>query len=157
MRINQNPFSAEYDKMGFGRIEILTKPGTDKLRGQAFLSFGDQYLNSRNPFSPTRAPYKALNYGVNLGGPINKKASYFLDVERRGIDENAVVNATILDPNLQQNLLQQAIVTPIRRLSVSPRIDYQLNANNTLVARYHFSRMDEDNQESASSRCLRAH
>lgn len=146
VRINQNPFSAEYDKMGFGRIEILTKPGTDKLRGQAFLSFGDQYLNSRNPFSPTRAPYKALNYGVNLGGPINKKASYFLDVERRGIDENAVVNATILDPNLQQNLLQQAIVTPIRRLSVSPRIDYQLNANNTLVARYHFSRMDEDNQ-----------
>ncbi|MCC6343267.1 MAG: TonB-dependent receptor [Bryobacterales bacterium] len=146
VRINQNPFSAEYDKMGFGRIEILTKPGTDKLRGQAFLSFGDQYLNSRNPFSPTRAPYKALNYGVNLGGPINKKASYFLDVERRGIDENAVVNATILDPNLQQNLLQQAIVTPIRRLSVSPRIDYQLNTNNTLVARYHFSRMDEDNQ-----------
>ncbi len=28
IRINQNPFSAEYDKLGFGRIEILTKPGT---------------------------------------------------------------------------------------------------------------------------------
>ncbi|MCZ2151403.1 MAG: carboxypeptidase regulatory-like domain-containing protein [Bryobacterales bacterium] len=146
VRINQNPFSAEYDKMGFGRIEILTKPGTDKMRGQAFFSFGDQYLNSRNPFSPTRAPYKALNFGVNLGGPINKKASYFIDVERRGIDENAVVNATILDPNLQQNLLQQAIVTPIRRLFVSPRIDYQLSTNNTLVARYHFSRMEQDDQ-----------
>jgi hypothetical protein len=37
-------------------------------------------------------------------------------------------------------------VTPIRRLSVSPRIDYQLSTNNTLVARYHFSRMEEDNQ-----------
>src|SRR5262249_43738035 len=29
IRINQNPFSAEYDKLGYGRIEIFTKPGTD--------------------------------------------------------------------------------------------------------------------------------
>jgi hypothetical protein len=28
IRINQNPFSAEFDKLGYGRIEILTKPGT---------------------------------------------------------------------------------------------------------------------------------
>ena len=27
IRINQNPFSAEYDKLGYGRIEIFTKPG----------------------------------------------------------------------------------------------------------------------------------
>ena len=33
IRINQNPFSAEFDKIGYGRIEILTKPGTDKLHG----------------------------------------------------------------------------------------------------------------------------
>jgi hypothetical protein len=33
IRINQNPFSPEYDKLGFGRIEIFTKPGTDKFRG----------------------------------------------------------------------------------------------------------------------------
>ncbi|MGD0913967.1 MAG: carboxypeptidase-like regulatory domain-containing protein, partial [Terracidiphilus sp.] len=31
IRINQNPFAAQYDKLGYGRIEILTKPGTDKL------------------------------------------------------------------------------------------------------------------------------
>lgn len=29
IRINQNPFSPEFDKMGLGRIEILTKPGND--------------------------------------------------------------------------------------------------------------------------------
>ena len=33
IRINQNPFSAQYDKLGYGRIEILTKPGTDKFHG----------------------------------------------------------------------------------------------------------------------------
>src|SRR5271155_4673541 len=36
IRINQNPFSSEYDKVGYGRIEIFTKPGTDKLHGQVF-------------------------------------------------------------------------------------------------------------------------
>src|SRR5665213_3201381 len=29
IRINQNPFSAEYDRLGYGRIEVFTKPGTD--------------------------------------------------------------------------------------------------------------------------------
>ena len=35
IRINANPFSAEFDRLGFGRIEILTKPGSDQFRGQA--------------------------------------------------------------------------------------------------------------------------
>src|SRR5664279_3506608 len=30
IRINQNPFSSEYDKLGYGRIEVFTKPGTDQ-------------------------------------------------------------------------------------------------------------------------------
>ena len=38
IRINQNPFSAEYDKLGYGRIEVLTKPGTDQFHGQLFLT-----------------------------------------------------------------------------------------------------------------------
>ncbi|HEX5965134.1 MAG TPA: carboxypeptidase-like regulatory domain-containing protein, partial [Pyrinomonadaceae bacterium] len=33
VRINSNPFSAEYDRLGFGRIEILTRPGSDRFRG----------------------------------------------------------------------------------------------------------------------------
>lgn len=36
IRINSNPFSSEYDKLGFGRIEIFTKPGTDKFHGQGY-------------------------------------------------------------------------------------------------------------------------
>src|SRR4029077_7001965 len=50
IRLNQNPFSAEYDKLGYGRIEILTKPGTDKLHGQFMISGNASALNARNPF-----------------------------------------------------------------------------------------------------------
>ena len=59
IRINSNPFSAEYDRLGFGRIEILTKPGTDKFRGQASFNFNHDRLNSRNPFAATRPPHQS--------------------------------------------------------------------------------------------------
>ena len=50
IRINQNPFSAEYDKLGYGRIEIFTKPGTDKYHGQFSVEGNSSGLNTRNPF-----------------------------------------------------------------------------------------------------------
>ena len=50
IRINQNPFSAEYDKLGYGRIEILTKPGTDKFHGQFMVNGNSSAFNSLNPF-----------------------------------------------------------------------------------------------------------
>jgi Carboxypeptidase regulatory-like domain len=139
IRINSNPFSAEYDRLGFGRIEILTKPGTDKFRGQGFFTFNDETLNSRNPFAPDRPPFQLRNYGGNLSGPISKKkASFFLDFEKRDIDDGALVNATILDPSLSITTLSQTVTTPSRRVTFSPRIDYQLNSHNTLVGRYSY-------------------
>jgi len=35
IRVNQNPFSAEFDKIGYGRIEILTKPGSKQTVASA--------------------------------------------------------------------------------------------------------------------------
>ncbi len=148
IRINQNPFSAEYDRLGFGRVEILTKPGTDKLRGQGFLNFNDEALNSRNPFAPNRPPFQTRQYGGNLSGPvIKKKASFFLDFERREIDDNAVINAVVLDtsdPTLPAVPFSEAVLTPQRRTTFSPRFDYQLNDKNTIVARYTFTRSNTE-------------
>ena len=55
IRINQNPFSSEYDKLGYGRIEIFTKPGTDKLHGQFMADGNDSAFNAPNPFAGVRA------------------------------------------------------------------------------------------------------
>src|ERR1044071_5520426 len=98
VRINANPFSAEYDRLGFGRIEILTRPGTDRYRGQVSFNFNDDALNSRNAFATTRPPIQTRQYGGNIGGPISKKkASFFVDFEKRDIDDQAVVTALVLD------------------------------------------------------------
>jgi hypothetical protein len=139
IRINSNPFSAEYDRPGFGRIEILTKPGTDQFRGQASFSFNNQALNSRNPFAPTRPPYMSRQYGGNLSGPISKKkASFFFDFEKRDINDDAIINATILDPAFNVVGFSDTVALPNRRFDFSPRIDYQLNSKITLVGRYEY-------------------
>ncbi len=141
VRINANPFSAEYDRPGSGRIEILTKPGTDRFRGQVAFNFNNQALNSRNPFAPTRAPYMSRNYSGNLSGPITKKkASFFIDFEKRDTDDRAVINATVLDPNFDIVPFAATVPTPRRNWNISPRLDYQLNPNNTLVARYEYEK-----------------
>ena len=141
IRINRNPFSAEYDRLGYGRVEIFTKPGTDKFRGQAFFNFNDEALNSRSPFATSRAPYQSRRYGGNLSGPLaSKKASFFLDFERRETDDNNVVRAIILDSSLTPVIFNPTVLTPDRRTTFSPRLDYQLSPTNTIVARYTFER-----------------
>ncbi len=136
VRINQNPFSAEYDRLGFGRIEIFTKPGTDRLRGTLFFNDSDGVFDSRNPFASNKPDYSNRMFGGNVSGSINKHASFFLDYNERDVTNNAITNAIFLDPNtLQSTPINTAVVTPQTNRTISPRIDYQLNANNTLTAR----------------------
>jgi hypothetical protein len=148
VRINSNPFSPEYDRPGFARIEIFTKPGSDSIRGQAFAQYNGDFLNSRNPLltASTRPLYQAQLYGFNISGPVNKKkASFTLDIERRKIDENALVLATTLDANLNPVPISQAVATPQSRTTISPRLDYALNRKDTLVVRYQDLRIGLDN------------
>ena len=141
IRINSNPFSAEYDRLGFGRIEILTRPGTDRYRGQVSFNFNDDALNSRNPFASRRPPIQTRQYGGNYGGPIIKrKASFFVDVDKRDVDDETLIVATILDANNNIVGFRQTVPIPNRRTSFSPRVDYQINPNNTLIARYHYAK-----------------
>ena len=144
IRINQNPFSPEYDRLGLGRIEIFTKPGTDKFRGSVFYNFAHHFWNSRNPYAQKKAPFLLHEYGGNLSGPLNKRSSFFLDVRRDEVDNGSIVNAITLDPQTLGviNPFTDTPRTPQRRISVNPRLDYQLNGRNTLTLRYVFTHTD---------------
>jgi hypothetical protein len=147
IRINRNPFSAEYERLGYGRIEIFTKPGTNKFRGSASFNFGDESLNARNPYARVRAPYQLRRYGGNLSGPISQgKTSFFFDFQRSETDENDVINAVVLDAALNPIAFNQTLQTPVRRTTFSPRLDWQLNSNNTVVLRYTYERSKRENQ-----------
>ena len=136
IRVNQNPFSAQYDTLGYGRIEVLTKPGTDKLHGQVFVSGNDKAFNTRNPFATEIPGYHSEMYDGNIGGPLGKKTSFFFDGSRRNIEDVAIVNAYVLDSNFNQVPYNQSVATPQMRTELSPRLDTQFGNNNTLTVRY---------------------
>ena len=145
IRINQNPFSAQYDKLGYGRIEILTKPGTDKFHGMFMFNGNDSAFNSLNPFVTNEPPYYSTFMVGSASGALSKKASWFANVFRRDDQSNSIINAELLNGTGSAYNYTQAVSNPHSRLDVSPRFDLQLGANNTLTVRYMFDRQAETN------------
>ncbi|MGH9845747.1 MAG: carboxypeptidase regulatory-like domain-containing protein, partial [Blastocatellia bacterium] len=145
VRINQNPFSAEFSQSGFGRIEIITKPGNDKWRGSFGYSARNSGLDARNAFALTKPDVSQNRYQFNLSGAlIPKKMSFFTNVERRGLEGGSTVTATTLDGPLVAN-----VDAPNTTTFFNLRTDYLLNNRNTLNLSYNLFRNDARNREFA--------
>jgi hypothetical protein len=144
IRINQNPFSAEFDRLGYGRTEILTKPGTEKLHGQVLLQGNDRSFNTGNPFTANIPEYYSYQFSGSLSGAISKKASFFLSVDSRDLQSvnawripDAVLpnSAGVYVDNLDYAV---SLLSPHIRDNASLRFDWQLGKRNTMTARYGF-------------------
>ena len=148
IRVNQNPFSAEYDRLGYGRIEIFTKPGTDKLHGQVQVGGNDSSFNSQNPIlvGVTEPAYSSWNIRGSVGGPINKSTSYYASVFSRTQQNENVLEAinpasVVIGPDgtATGTSVNEAFANPTYRLDLSPRIDLQLGQANTLTVREEYN------------------
>jgi Carboxypeptidase regulatory-like domain len=167
IRINQNPFSAQYDRLGYGRVEVFTKPGTDKFHGQFNLQGITSALNTGNPLlnafltpgqpTLTQPPYHTIFVLGNVTGPLAKNASFTLSGSHRAIQDNSLVSATILNPtNLGDTTLtcptgqiacnySIANPAPQSRTDITPRIDVALGEKNTLTTRFMYEQNDQSN------------
>jgi Carboxypeptidase regulatory-like domain len=143
VKINQNPFSPEYDKLGYGRVEITTKAGANQYHGLAYFNLGDSVWNSRDPYSQQKAPFLLREYGGDFGGPFNRKLSFFLNVDGAAIDNGANINAVTLHPQtLAITAFSDVFSVSQRRIIVSPRLDYQVNNNHSFSFRYRVEQAD---------------
>jgi hypothetical protein len=138
IRINQNPFSAEFNRIGYGRIEILTKPGSDKFSGHLGVFGSTSALNTANPLVQTQPSYYLLSGQGDVNGPLTKTASYFFNFFNMQRQNQTIINA--VNPNDTTALIEQALPNPSSYLYVNPRVDFQLGKSNTLTIRESFSR-----------------
>src|SRR6202050_511102 len=147
IRINSNPFSAEYDKLGYGRIEIFTKPGADSYHGQIQVSGNDSAFNTTDPFAGAEPNYYTVQFDGSVGGPVKwiKNSSFFISAQRRNINDLSAIDAETLDPNFNPVQVLESIPTPHQRTNIGPRFDYAITKNNTLTVRYQYYRDTETN------------
>jgi outer membrane receptor protein involved in Fe transport len=104
-QVNSNSFSAEYGRAGGAVINVVTKSGTNDLRGSVFEFYRDKALNANNAINELnnrpKSPYHYNQFGGTLGGPIRRNRDFFFfnyDGQR-----NTQPNAVFL--NLPPNFL----------------------------------------------------
>ncbi|HYO79830.1 MAG TPA: TonB-dependent receptor [Bryobacteraceae bacterium] len=137
VHINQAPFSAQYDRPGFNRIEVFTREGAPKFHAETYFSVSDARLNARDPFAADRRPHQLRLSGATVEGPIvPKRLFFFAALERTDADSSALVDATVLDDAWNAVPFRGLHKTPERRTAPSVRLDHHLGQNNLLSLRY---------------------
>lgn len=139
VRVNPDLFSAEYERPPYegGRIEIVTRPGQDKFHGTLFLTDSDTLFNARDPFATSRAAIGKRRYGFDLSGPVfSKKRDFTLSLEKRDIDDFAVVNAITINSAGNQQSINQNVATPQRLWMGNARLGMMLSPKNNFTLSY---------------------
>lgn len=82
---------AELGRALGGYLNVVTKSGTNVLRGTGYVYARDDRLNARNALSGTRLPMRQWQYGGSVGGPIAAdRTFYFANAEQRRLDQTGL-------------------------------------------------------------------
>src|SRR3989449_10864998 len=66
VRINNNPYSAEYARPGRGRVEIITQTGSSKYHRTVEFGLREFPLDARNAFAMERPPQRRSPFGEDI-------------------------------------------------------------------------------------------
>ena len=141
IKINQDPYAAEFMRPGRGRIEIVTKPGGRDYTGTFNVRFRDSALYARNAFAATKPRQQRRIVEGTLGGPVSgsKTSSFLLSGSYDAEDSQAVIFAETPDGVVQANA-----PTPSRNDLFSASWNHQQGDRHTQSLR--FSHLGQNNR-----------
>jgi hypothetical protein len=137
VRINRNPYSAEYSRPGSSRIEVITKQGTTDFHGDLRIFLRDFRLDARNAFAATRPEQQRRVYEGSLTGPLGKsgKTTFVVSAEREEDDQQSIVYA-----QLPGGLHQENVPQPERDNEFSARVNRYHNDRHVFSWRYRYEK-----------------
>jgi hypothetical protein len=143
IRINQDPYSAEYSRPGRGRIEILTKSGSSRFTGEANLLFRDSIFNARNALADVKPPERRRIAEGFVGGPLggSGRTSFMVSVNDERDDNQAFIYA--LGPT---GVIQDTLPQPSARALVTGSITHQVSPRNTWSIRPNYQYESDENR-----------
>jgi hypothetical protein len=139
---------AELGRALGGYINVVTKSGTNLLRGTAYEFLRDDALNGKNALSGTKLPMNQSQYGASIGGPVRKDRSFFfVNAEQRRLDQTGL--ATILDGSVDAINARLAATgyrgpaistgiypNPVDTHNVLAKLDHQVSPRDQFSIRY---------------------
>jgi outer membrane receptor protein involved in Fe transport len=142
VKINQDPYAAEYMRPGRGRIEIVTRPGGRDYSGTFNVRFRDSTFYARNAFAATKAREQRRIFEGSLGGPVAglAKTNFMISASHDAEDNQSIVFADTLTGPLQAN-----VPTPFANSLVSATLNRQQGAH-TLSMRFSHQQRSAHNQ-----------
>ncbi len=137
VKVNNNPYSAEFSRPGRGRVEIRTKSGTERYHGRVLALLRDSNLDARNPLAETRAQQQRRAFEGTLTGPVRKGSStrFLLGFERENDKLQSLIYAQTPSGELRQNF-----PTPEVDWAWNGRLYYNLGTKHNLVSGYQYSK-----------------
>ena len=109
-------------------IDVMTQPGNGPLRGSADLTFRDEALNARNPFTPVKGEESMKQGGGSISGTIvPNKSSFWLTAQKARLLDSGNLLAAGPDATLAA-----PIQRPIDRTNLNGRFDQALNKDHML-------------------------
>ncbi|MFL6207795.1 MAG: TonB-dependent receptor domain-containing protein [Pyrinomonadaceae bacterium] len=98
-----NSFAPEFGRTAGGVVNVVTKSGTNNLRGNIFGFIRHKSIQSRNTFAPIidndvnkKPPFTRAQYGATLGGPLDRdRTFFFLAFEQRRRQESGFFTSDV--------------------------------------------------------------
>ncbi|HWT67388.1 MAG TPA: carboxypeptidase regulatory-like domain-containing protein, partial [Terracidiphilus sp.] len=143
VRINQDPYSAQYYWPGRGQMEIITKSAADHYHGQFNFQFRDSAMNAQNALAPSKPFEQRRIYEGSATGPIRyiSKSSFLVSFNRAEEDRDSVVSATIPTGAFSAN-----VPSPTRDTEFSIRAARQFGERHSAYAEYSYEDWTGQNQ-----------
>ena len=149
IRINQDPYSAQYYWPGRGQMEIITKSTADHYHGQFNFLFRNSALNAQNALAPTKPFEQRQNYEGHVTGPIPhlNKTSFLGSFNRVLYDQDSVISAT-LEPTIADpsGAYQANVYAPARDTEFSTRVAHQFREGVSGYAQYSYQDATAENE-----------
>ena len=112
-RVESNAYSAEFGRNFGGQINVLTKSGTNSLRGSVFEFHRNDGLDAKNYFDTGAKPEFLRNqFGLTAGGPIQTdRLFYFVGYEGLRETLGKTIASYVPDDNARLGMLPDGPVT----------------------------------------------
>jgi hypothetical protein len=149
IRINQDPYSAQYYYPGRGQMEIITKSAADHYHGQFNFLYRNSAMNAQNALAPIKPFEERQTYEGSFTGPIPhaKKSSFLISFNRVAFDQDSVISATISPTAANPSGAFQANVpAPSRDTEFSLRAAHQFSDKNSGYVQYSYEEWTAQNQ-----------